>query len=80
MDNYTPLDYRGFPAVNTANNYFTLKKTVPFENFKPFTAQEDPFNVLNNFAAGSKEEVVRIADNDIQMYKKEVTYDGSGLM
>ncbi len=66
--------------ISAANNYFTLKSTIPFESFRRFTSEEDPFNVLNNFATASKEDLVRIDDNDIQMFKKVITHDRSGLM
>lgn len=78
--NLDNLDYRGHPMINTFNNYFTLQSIAPYESLQKFSPQEDPFNVLNNYVLASKEQLIRIEDNDIKMYKRVMTHDKSGLM
>lgn len=80
MEEYQPLVYRGHPMIHTGNNYFTLKSVAPYESMKDFSPREDPFNVLNKYAKASKEELIRMEDNEVQMYLKEVEYDKSGLV
>ena len=74
------LDYRGFPMISSSNNYFTLQSAVPYESFKKFSSQEDPFNVLNNYVLTSKEDLVRFDDNEVKTFRREMTYDKSGIM
>lgn len=80
VEDFAPMDFRGHPMIATGNNYFTPKSLIPYETFKRFSIEEDPFNVLNSYAARSKEDLVRIGDNEIGLYAKEMTYDKEGIM
>lgn len=78
---YTP-EFRGHYMLSAANRYFTPKKLVKFETYRPYSDVEDPFGALHLCAeqCNSSEEtaVVRVQENDILFFKKETGINNKG--
>lgn len=73
-------DFRGFGSLSVSSNYFTKQVDAPNETFRPFRKDEDPFAILNSYAASSREPLVRLPDNEVMYYERVDKKDKEGNM